>query len=40
MNRQNDLHASMSDIEQVYIEEKQFILLCIPRRLRVTQGRY
>jgi hypothetical protein len=29
----------LPDIKQVYIEEKQFILLCIPRRLRVTQGR-
>src|SRR5256885_13018305 len=28
-----------TDIEQVYIEGKQFILFCIPRRLRVTQWR-
>ena len=28
-----------ADIEQVYIEEKRFILLCILRRLRVTQRR-
>src|SRR5688572_8703595 len=29
----------LTDIEQVYIEEKRFILLCILRRLSVTQRR-